>query len=80
MTPEFPSVGTKRADDDDATAGNTLLFHPERFPLRTADWLHGNAPTNHSSAANWPYGIMIRPIIVSESLLLEGGEGGGRRR
>lgn len=58
MTPEFPSLSTKRADGDDATAGNSRSsagFHPERFSLRTADWLHGNAPTNQSSAANWPY-------------------------
>lgn len=43
------------------------LFHPERFYLRTADWLHGNAPTNDSGSANWPHEGTIRPIMTSAS-------------
>lgn len=67
---------TKRADDD-ATAGNNRSsagFHPERFFLRTADWLHGNGPANQSSATNCPCGITIRPISVWQ----RPGGGGGR--
>lgn len=45
----------------------TALFHPERFSLRTADWLHGNARTNQSVAANWPRGVMIGPINVRDA-------------
>lgn len=32
-------------------------FHPERFPLRTADWLHSNASTNHKASAGRARGI-----------------------
>lgn len=44
-----------------------LLFHPERFALHTADWLHSNVWTNQRSALNWQYRILINVIIMSDA-------------
>lgn len=82
MTPEFPSLGTKRGGDD-ATAGNSrssACFTRSAFPCAQLIWLHGNASTNQSAAANWPCRIVIRPINVSGARCvtrIPGGGGGG---
>lgn len=63
MTPEFPSPGTKRAMMMQQQATAELLT--QSFSLRTADWLHGNALANGSSAANWPQETTFRSIMTS---------------
>lgn len=67
-----PFSGHKESHDD-ATAGNSRAAHPERFSLRTADWLHGNALANGSSAANWPQETTFRPIMTSAVCCWGGG-------